>query len=88
MAKIIEANLEMKLKSAITGLQAAHNEYRNALYDYHRWTGFDDKGNFFTLNGHESRWKRLRYCQEALAQQKFIVDGIKAMMEGDEGWNV
>lgn len=87
MAKINEQNRKLQLQAALNGLQVAYNEYQNAICDYYKWTGYNDDGELYVLDGHEERLARWCYCQEVLARQEAIVEEIKAIIEGHNDHN-
>lgn len=81
MKTILEPNCEIHFKSAVLGLQIAYNEYRQAINDYLKWTGYNDSGIFYTYSGHANRANAVKKWGDEVSRQKVIVEG---MLKGGE----
>ena len=81
MKAILEPNSEIQFKSAVLGLQIAYNEYRQAINDYLKWTGYNDSGIFYTYSGHVNRANAVKKWEAEVSMQKAIVE---RMLKGGE----
>ena len=86
MKTILEPNREIQFKSAVLGLQIAHNEFRKAIDDYLKWTGYNDNGKFYTYSGHADRANAVKEWGDEVLRQKAVVDGMLMLRGGDKGW--
>lgn len=77
MKEILEPNKELLLKSYISAIQTAYTGYKKALNEYMRYTGYDNDGDFFMLNGAEIRAKRLDGLLEDIKSLKIKIDALK-----------
>lgn len=83
MKAIFEPNREIQFKSAVLGLQIAYNEYRQAINDYLKWTGYNDSGKFYTYSGHANRANAVKKWENEVSRRKVIVDEILKGGESD-----
>lgn len=84
MKIILEPNSETQYQSAVAALQIAYNEYRRAVNNYLKWTGYNDSGKFYTYSGHADRANAVKKWGDEVLRQKTIVDGMLMLKVGEQ----
>ena len=82
-----EPNLNMMLKSAITGLQTAYTNYKNAIIKDLQYSFYGDDGEFIVLAGSEERKQKIKDLEKEVVRLRFKVDEIKQEISGKENSN-
>lgn len=76
---IIQPNYDIMLKSSISALKILYGEYKKAVNESIRWTGYDDNGDFFVLSGQEERARKVTELEAQIIELKKHIDGMKQM---------
>lgn len=77
MKKQPEPDLYFTLKSAITALQIAYKDYKNAIIKDLQCSWYSDDGIFSFLAGAEERKKKIEDLGKEVMHLQFKVDEIK-----------
>ena len=77
MKKQPEPNLQLTLKSAISALQIAYTNYKNAIVKDLQCSWYSDNGEFTFLAGSEERKKKIENLAIEVIRLQLIVNEIK-----------
>ena len=70
-------NYEILKLSCISALKQTYSDCVEAIYNDLRFTGFDDDGNYFVLEGAEERDKKISDLRQEIERLLFKLDEIK-----------
>ena len=70
-------NYAILKSSCVTALKQTYANYVKAVYNDLRFTGFDDDGNYFVLDGAEERNKKINDLRQEIERLLFKLDEIK-----------
>ena len=77
MKKQPEPDLQLTLKSAISALQIAYTNYKNAIIKDLQYSWYSDNGEFTFLAGAEERKKKIADLGKEVVRLQVIVGEIK-----------
>lgn len=84
MKKQAKPNLQLILKSAISALQAAYMDYKNAIIKDLQSSWYSDNGEFTFFAGAEERKKKIEDLGKEVVRFQVKVDEIKKEIEADK----
>ena len=80
-------NYQMMYKSAVTSLQIAYAEYKEARIEAMRWTFIDYDGRMAILNGYEGRQKRIENAESEVVRLMELVNELRYKLGGEDDAN-
>ncbi len=84
MKKQPEPNLQLILKSAISALQVAYANYKNAIIKDLQYTWYSDNGELTFLSGVEERQKKIADLGKEVVRLQAKVEEIKNEIKAKE----
>ena len=76
-------NYTLLKSSCVTALKQTYADYIKAVYNDLRFTGFDNDGNYFVLDGKEERIKKINDLRQEIERLLIKLDEIKEEIEKD-----
>lgn len=76
-------NYELMFESAVSALQTAYTEYKEAVNEELRWTFFDSDGQFGILSGYADRAKRTNDAEREVMRLRCEVDRLRGLKGGE-----
>lgn len=78
-------NYHLMLRSAITGLQNAYSEYKEARIEAIRGAFIDEDGRMAILSGYEERQKRIERAEAEIVRLADVVIELRNKIDSKDG---